>query len=321
MGLYRRGSKGIWWFSIRRGPVRIQESTGTANRKLAERIYAKALTEVEEGKWFERQDNTRLLKEMIDRYDEERTSLKDYYQRGRDRSIFKHLYAFFGTEATLGEVSEKVGGYEPWRRKQVTRRKRPPDSGTIRKEISLLRTMFNVARKNWKWKMNNPVSDIDLPPDSAERVRHLKNEERDRFEEALNAAPEPWLKPLCVVAMDTGLREGNLCGLLRTDIDLSNRVILIEAERMKNRDFHGTPLTGRAFEAIMEMLKVQCVTGHVFHDRGKPLYEAKVQRAFSRVLKNVGIKDFRFHDQRHTFASDTRSLKQRPSEQASGGLR
>ncbi len=304
MGLYRRRNK--WWFTIMRGSMRIQETTGTSNRKLAERIYAQALTEVEEGKWFERQDNTRLLKEIIERYDMERTSSKDYFQCARDRSIFKHLYAYFGEDATLDRVAEMVGSYEFWRRKQVTKRNRPPDSGTIRKEIGLLRTMFNVARKNWKWRITNPVSDIDLPRDSAERIRHLKGEERDSFESALDAAPEAWLQPICVVALDTGLREGNLCGLLRTDLDLVSRVILIEAERMKNRDFHGIPLTDRAFNVIVEMLKVKCLTGHVFHDHGKPLYKIKVQRAFSRVLRNAGIKDFRFHDQRHTFASDLR---------------
>lgn len=53
MGLYRRGK--IFWFTIKHAGKRIQESIGTENKKLAEKVYAKALNEIVEGKWFEKQ--------------------------------------------------------------------------------------------------------------------------------------------------------------------------------------------------------------------------------------------------------------------------
>ena len=34
---------------------------------------------------------------------------------------------------------------------------------TILKELGLLRRIFNIARKQWKWKIPNPVSEIELP--------------------------------------------------------------------------------------------------------------------------------------------------------------
>ena len=72
---------------------------------------------------------------------------------------------------------------------------------------------------------------------------------------------------------------------------------------MKNRDYLGTPLSKNAVSTLRELHKVRCLSGHVFHDNGKPLYDRKVQRAFTKVIRKAGITDFHFHDLRHTFAS------------------
>lgn len=59
MGLYRRGN--FFWFSISYQGKRIQESFKTDNRKLAEKLYAKVLTDIVEGRYFEtRQQKQRL---------------------------------------------------------------------------------------------------------------------------------------------------------------------------------------------------------------------------------------------------------------------
>ncbi len=295
MGLYRRGK--IYWYSIKHNGKRIQDSTGTANRKLAERIFAKVQTDIEEGRWFENQIKKKPFKEMIDRYENEYTESKDYYQKRRDRSIFKHLKSFFGEHATLEDIENQIGGYEHYRRSQG----RKP--GTIMKELSLLRRIFNIARKQWKWKIQNPVCDIELPKVRNERVRYLSEKEYKELFKALDHAPEKWLKPFVTIALDTGLRLSNLCELSLTEVNLAHRMIIINAEKMKNDDYIGIPLTERACNTLRELQKIKCISGHVFHDSGQKLYYVKVQRAFANVLKRAKISDFRFHDLRHTFAS------------------
>jgi integrase len=298
MGLYKRKGSQFYWMTFRLPSGRkVLESTKTTNRKLAERIYAKHLTSIQEGQWFETNYKKKPLKEMIERYRTEYTEHKDYYQKARDKSIFKHLYAFFGQDALLSDVEERVGGYEHYRKADRAQ------MATILKELGLLRRMFNVARKQWKWKIENPVSDIELPKVRNERVRYLSEDEHKRLFEALEISEEKWLKPLIIIAIDTGLRLTNLCDLKWSEVNLFAKMITIDAEAMKNDDYLGVPLTDRAFQVFKELRKAQCLSGHVFHEAGKKLYDRKVQRAFIDALKTAKIVNFHFHDLRHTFAS------------------
>lgn len=227
----------------------------------------------------------------------EHTDTKDYYQKRRDKSIFKHLKSYFGEDATLQDVENTIGSFEQWRRGQ---NKKP---ATIVKELGLLRRMFNIAREQWKWKVSNPVSEIELPKVRNERVRYLSGDEYRRLFEALDNSEDAWLKPCVIIAIDTGLRLTNVCDLLWAEVNLFSRVITISAEKMKNNDHLGIPLTERAFQILREIQKVKCLSGHVFHDKGEKLYDRKVQRAFKKALRKAEITDFHFHDLRHTFAS------------------
>ncbi len=54
----------------------------------------KMLLDVQEGRWFGEQFKQKTLKEMFDRYEKEYTVIKPYYQKARDKSIFKTCTAF-----------------------------------------------------------------------------------------------------------------------------------------------------------------------------------------------------------------------------------
>lgn len=298
MGLYRRKDSDTWWMSFTYNGKQIRRSTETKDKKLAEKIYAKVLTTVAEGKWFDIDySNQKTLKEMIERYDKEYTIHRKYYSQKRERSIFKHLYSYFGETCTLGEIEQRIGSYEQFRKAKGLA------PATIVKELGLLRTMFNIARKQWRWKVDNPVSEIKLPKVRNERVRYLSEDEHRRLFDALEQSEEKWLKPLVIVAIDTGLRLSNLCALRWFEVNMLSRMITIDAEAMKNDDYLGIPLTDRAFKVLKELRKTQSLSGHVFHHNGKQLYDRKVQRAFRDVLTKAKIGNFHFHDLRHTFAS------------------
>jgi integrase len=197
----------------------------------------------------------------------------------------------------LGEIEHEIGGYEQFRKSNGT------SPATIVKELGLLRTMFNIARKQWRWKIDNPVSDIKLPKVRNERIRYLSEDEYKRLFNVLDQNESRWLKPFIIVAIDTGLRLSNLCNLKWSEVNLFSRMITINAETMKNDDYLGVPLTDRTVIVLKELQKTPCLSGHVFHDNGQKLSDRKVQRAFRKVLEETKIKNFHFHDLRHTFAS------------------
>lgn len=298
MGLYRRKESPIWWMTFYANGKRYRQTTGTANQKLAERVFAKIQTQVTENKWFDIDyTKQKTLREMIERYDREYSAQRKYYPRKRDKSVFKNLYYYFGESCTLGEIDQKVGGYEQFRRAKGI------SPATVVKELGLLRAMFNIARKQWRWKIANPVSDIKLPKVRNERIRYLSEDEYKRLLDSLDASGQKWLKPMVIIAIDTGLRLTNICDLKWTEVNLFGKMITLDAEAMKNDDYLGVPLTERAFQVLKELHKAPCLSGHVFHENGRKIYDRQLQRAFRGLLKKAGISNFHFHDLRHTFAS------------------
>lgn len=314
MGIYKKGN--VYWMIKQYNGKKVERSLDTGIKRIAEERYSKLVSEIIDASYFHNQIKKRTLKEMIDRYQAEYTNHSTYYCRARDCTTFKFLYKFFlrgsvkmdrklsleeisdlAGHITLQDVENEIGSYEQWRKTQGIK------PGTILKDLGLLRRMFNIARKQWKWKISNPISDIELPKVKNERVRYLQPEESLNLFAALQTAEEKWLRPFVVLAIDTGLRLNNLCELMRTEVDLLNKSIRKSSEVMKNDEHLGIPLTERAYQTLKELLRVPCVTGHVFHDNGKPLYDRQVQRAFKRVLKKAGITNFHIHDLLHTFAS------------------
>ncbi len=99
MGLYRRGK--TYWFSIQYEGKRIQESLKTDNKKFAEKFYAKVLTEIVEGRYFEAVKAKRIIfKDMVDKYMQK-------YQKLRDATSLKRLLPVFG-HLTLSEITTEL---------------------------------------------------------------------------------------------------------------------------------------------------------------------------------------------------------------------
>ena len=300
MGLYRRGK--IWHMSYSVDGVQVRESTFTSNKSLAQRAYAKVMTEVEEGRWFERQAKSKTLGELIEKYEDACSKHSKYH--ARDKSTFKHLIKFFGKDCKLGNIERTVGSYEEDRKKGEN----PAMPATVLKELGLLRSMFSYASSQWKWKMPNPVFDIKLPEVENERVRYLDCDEMVKLLDSISKAPEKWLELIVITALNTGLRLTNLCELSWSEVDLSARIIKIAAVQMKNKKYLGIPINDEAYRVLKEAEKARGSSGRVFHDNWKPLITRKVQRAFAKAVKSAGITDFHFHDQRHTFASYLRQM-------------
>jgi integrase len=274
MGLYRRGE--TYWFTLMHDGQRIRESLKTDNRKLAEKVYAKKLVDIVEGRYFEATTaRTTTFDEMVEKYLSKHAHSRDGYTK-------KPLLDFFGGMMLSQITTPLVADYQDERLEEVK-------EATVYQELSLLRRMFNVARKRWKWVKDNPVSDGDLSFSVGSRNardRWLTVEEEDTL---LEKATNPvWLRALLITALHTGMRRGELLALTRKDIDFPRRLVRVE---------RSIPMSQTLYETL-QTIKVRDISGTLF-----PIAIRSLRAAYDEALAKAGITDFHFHDLRHTFAT------------------
>jgi len=279
MGLYRRGN--FFWFSISYQGNRIQESLKTDNKKLADKLYAKVLTDIIEGRYFDAvKAKSTTFEDMTDKY------LKEH-AHSRDATTIKPLRAFFAGLMISQMRTKVVAEYRNMRLQSVK-------PATIYQELALLRRMFNVAIKEWEWFKDNPVSRLSFSVGNRNaRDRWLTLEEETLL---LEKATNPvWLRSLLMVALHTGMRRGEILDLRWQNVDLLKR--LIRVVKSKNGEKRGVPMSNTLY-ALFKDINVRDISGKVF-----PISKSSVRHAFDDAVEKAGLEDFRFHDLRHTFAT------------------
>lgn len=109
------------------------------------------------------------------------------------------------------------------------------------------------------------------------------------------------LEPIVLLAMNTGMRRGEIFQLKWSNIDFYSKTLTVEAGNAKSGKSRIIPLNDNAFH-VLENWKPISQSQYVFHGKDKdPLTDIK--KGFLKVLEEAEIKEFRFHDLRHHFAS------------------
>ena len=93
---------------------------------------------------------------------------------------------------------------------------------TVNREIACLKTIFNEAIE-WGKVEQNPVRKVKLYQENNRRVRYLESEEIDR----LLRECAGHLNPIVTVALNTGMRRGEILNLKWEDVDINQRLIYI----------------------------------------------------------------------------------------------
>lgn len=165
---------------------------------------------------------------------------------------------------------------------------------TANRFLSLIRAVLRRAFLIWKWVPSIPR--IELFPEKGGRVRWI---DAGQVRTLLDNLPHH--QQLTVTfALATGLRQANVINLEWSQVDLRRKVLTIFAHQAKSRKDFSIPLNETAMDVLQRCRGVHPV--RVFTYLGRPFSEANT-RAWRRALKRSGIKDFRWHDLRHTWAS------------------
>jgi len=167
---------------------------------------------------------------------------------------------------------------------------------TVKRELVIISHVFNTARKDWSLPIDNPIASIRKPQAGQHRERRLTEDEQVGLLQAADESKAATLRFCIVLALETGMRAGEIVGLLWEQIDLSNGVIRLDMS--KNGDRRIVPLS-KAAEAAVRALPRPIQGGRLtkFYDtRG-------LSAAFRRACERAGITGLRFHDLRHEAAS------------------
>ncbi|MBI5886165.1 MAG: site-specific integrase [Deltaproteobacteria bacterium] len=294
MGLYRRKDSPFYWMSFRANGHRVYESTGTDNKRMAERIHAQKVLEIAEAKLTGKAssrtaDGLTPFSSLASQYlvwAERQKAVRN------KRTFCLSLNAAFGTLA-LRELTTQLA-----ERYQSTLSASGKKPATANRHIACLKHMISKAVE---WELVDEtvlkrVRRAKLLPEHNRRLRYLSTEESA----ALVAACDAHLRPVVVLALNTGMRKEEILSLVwERHVDLRHGFLLLDIT--KNGERREVPINTTLRRELGRIVRrLDCP--YVFADEQGKRYH-NVKRSFASACRRAGLKDFRFHDLRHTFAS------------------
>lgn len=158
--------------------------------------------------------------------------------------------------------------------------------------------LFNVAIADGKAD-TNPVLRRFFVKENNQRVRYLTEDEEKKLREAIGETE--W--PKVAFAFLTGFRQGNQFRLKWEDVNFDAGTVC--ARKSKSGEDYNVPMNDD-LRTLLAALPSRLRSEWVFpSETGKTPLDAKnyMHRVYSPAVEAAGIKDFRWHDLRHTFAS------------------
>ncbi len=218
--------------------------------------------------------------------------------RGKECILNGHLLPHFG-KLRLNEISTL--GMERFKANQLDQALHPK---TINNQLAVLRTMLNVAKQ---WSKLSVVPEIKLLKVPLPKTDFLTFEEADRLVDG--AEDEPEWQSMIIVALNTGLRLGELLALRWEDCDfVVNNVTVSQSDWQGHvgppKSGHGRviPLNGKARAALVSQRHLKSPLVWCQSD-GTPYHKDHLQVALGRMRRRAELRHFEWHVLRHSFAS------------------
>ncbi|WP_245738967.1 tyrosine-type recombinase/integrase [Nitrosomonas marina] len=167
-------------------------------------------------------------------------------------------------------------------------------NATTNRTLAVVRAILRRAQHEWEWIDKHPK--IKMLPEPKKRIRWLTHDEADRL---LRELPTH-LRDMARFTLETGLRQSNVSGLTWSQVDIDRKFAWIHPDQAKAKKAIPVPLSEAAIQIILEQ-KGKNDT-YIFTYGGNKIRNVST-KAWWKALDRAGIKDFRWHDLRHTWAS------------------
>ena len=259
---------------------------------------------IREGRYFKAVEARKhTLGDLIDRYIEGVLPTKPKSEK-KQKSQLLWWKAKLGDYLLIDVTPPLIASCRDKLLADHTARKKPRSPSTTTRYLAALSHAFTVAEQEWHWVEANPVSRIKKPRQPKGRERFLSDSERESLLKACKQSGNAYLYLIVVLAISTGMRYSEILGLRRSNVDLKGERIVVTDT--KNNDTRSVPLVGHAREEIERLLRVS----HLKSDLLFPSFDKQgnatpidIRSAWNVAMARADVKDFRFHDLRHTAAS------------------
>jgi integrase len=297
-GIYKRGR--IYWVNYTGldGKTKWESSRSTKFAD-AQALRTSRLAAINAGK--EPEVKKRIVKydfnQLAEKYEEFCKNQKGFSKK---KNIVKHLVARFNhlplrmfTLAMLEQLQvDKQETLAP---------------ATVNRHFQVIKHMFKKAA-DWDMveeEIAKKVFKVKMLKENNRRLRFLSVEEWD---ELVNVSTGR-IHQIIVIALNTGMRRGEIFKLKWEDIDRNHGFISVkDPKNSERREIPINQTVNNVLDTIVRRLDVPYVFFEETIDKKdknkricKPITDVK--RSFGTALKKAGVRDFHFHDLRHTFAS------------------
>lgn len=246
-----------------------------------------------------------ILSDAIDRYLKEVTPLKKGAVQERGRLLFWKGHKI-GSQSMADIKPEHFAQYRDERRASGT------SPATIRLDLAPIAHLYEVARKEWGIKIENPIRQIKMPRADNSRDRRLINDEEQRITHAfIKSKNHEYLIPAFILACETAMRQGELLGLLWVNVNLKNGTVHLPIT--KNGTSRTIPLSPRAIQVLKSLSEkedkvlkltqsglIQAWERTINRARKAYEEELKIRGESNKAIENDPLLlNLRWHDLRH----------------------
>mgnify|MGYP000914589707 CR=1 FL=1 len=210
-----------------------------------------------------------------------------------------HVHA--ALEALAQQSSRYFAGKDADDQPIYRAKKKPLQPATINRYAATLGAIVTwaIKRRIAPKGFVHPCRSIERRAENNEKTRFLSDDERKRLLLACSSATWPRLYVLVLMALTTGARKGELMGLKWGDIDFDRTVASISVT--KNGDPRLLPLVPSVVTELQRFKAGPTVL--VFPSPRDPARAFAFEGQFAAALKAAKVRQFRFHDLRHSCAS------------------
>lgn len=289
-----------WWVDLTFKGTRFRSRVVLAGQpkaeKLARSVLKKKQVEMAENRFLDLKKETKMtFREMAEKYIEEYARYNKKSWEKSDKCYLVHLNKYFGNTRIDQITREDVLRYQAKRKAKV-------GASSVNHEISLMRSIYNMAIDIWTHPENksqplfssrNPASMKKTSPlkrlPEESRNRYMTRGELVKFLEFAN----PELQDYALLAICTGLRKGELKGLSWKKISLDESVIKLKASDTKTAKPRYVPLCEIAKNIIERRDS----------DFSKDIMRTRKTYPFGKTLVAAEIENLQWRDLRRTFST------------------